>query len=125
VRVGNNTSATLTLNMGAPKGCMLNPLLYSLFTHDCVAAHDSNTYHTMVVGMITGSNETAFTEVWCKDNNLLLNISKTKELIVDYKERRAEHTPHLHRWGYSGPVRELPYPRWPHHYHGPNTPTQL
>jgi hypothetical protein len=34
VRVGNNTSATLILNMGALQGCMLSPLLYSLFTHD-------------------------------------------------------------------------------------------
>ena len=39
VRLGNNTSATLILNMGAPQGCVLNPL----FTHDCVAKHDSNT----------------------------------------------------------------------------------
>jgi hypothetical protein len=31
VRVGN-TSATLILNSGAPQGCMLSPLLCSLFT---------------------------------------------------------------------------------------------
>ena len=43
VRVGNNTSAILILNTGAPQGCMLGPLLYSLFTHDCMARHDSNT----------------------------------------------------------------------------------
>jgi hypothetical protein len=30
--------------------------------------------------------------VWCQDNNLSLNIIKTKELIVDYRKRRAEHT---------------------------------
>jgi hypothetical protein len=33
VRVGNNTSTTLTLNTGASQG------------HDCVSTHDSNTYH--------------------------------------------------------------------------------
>jgi hypothetical protein len=43
VRVGSNTSATLILNTGAPQGCVLSPLLYSLFTHDCTARHDSNT----------------------------------------------------------------------------------
>ena len=43
VRVGNNTSATLILNIGAPQGCVLSPLLYSLSTHDCMARHDSNT----------------------------------------------------------------------------------
>ena len=43
VRAGNNTSATLILNTGAPQMCVLCPLLYSLFTHDCMARHDSNT----------------------------------------------------------------------------------
>ena len=33
VRVGNNTSTTPILNTGAPQGCILSPLLYSLFTH--------------------------------------------------------------------------------------------
>ena len=28
--------------------------------------------------------------VWCQDHNLSLNVSKTKELIVDYRTRRAE-----------------------------------
>jgi hypothetical protein len=31
--------------------------------------------------------------VWCQDNNLSLNVRKTKELMVDYKKRRAEHAP--------------------------------
>ena len=28
--------------------------------------------------------------VWCQDNNLSLKVSKTKDLIVDYRKRRAE-----------------------------------
>ena len=43
VRVGHNTSATLILNTGTPQECVLSPLLYSLFTHDCVYKHNSNT----------------------------------------------------------------------------------
>jgi hypothetical protein len=42
VKVCNNTSATLILNMGTPQGCMLSPFLYSLFTHDYIAKHVSN-----------------------------------------------------------------------------------
>jgi hypothetical protein len=72
---------------------MLGPLLYSLFTHDCVEAHDSNTIikfveDTTAVGLITDDDETAFREevrdlaVWCQDNNLSLNVGKTSELIV-------------------------------------------
>ena len=46
--------------------------------------------------MITDNNKTANREVvrelsvWCQDNNLSPIVSKTKELIVDYKKRLAE-----------------------------------
>ena len=67
VRIGNNTSATLILNTGAPQGCVLSPLLYAMFTHDCVAKHDSNTIikfadDTTVVGLITNNNDLAYRE---------------------------------------------------------------
>ena len=75
VRVGNNISTPLILNTGAPQGCVLSPLLYSLFTHDCVATHASNSIKfaddTTVVGLITNNDETAYREevralgVWC------------------------------------------------------------
>ena len=100
VRVGNNTSAMLILNPGAPQGCVLSPLLYSLFTHDCVVKHVSNTIikfadDITVVGLITDNDETAYREevrelsVWCQDNILSLNVIKTKEIIVDYRNRWA------------------------------------
>jgi hypothetical protein len=43
---------------------------------------------TRLVGLITDNDETTYREVsdlavWCKDNNLSVNVSKTKELIVD------------------------------------------
>jgi hypothetical protein len=94
VRVGNNTSITLTLKTGDLQGCVLCPLLYSLFAHDCLAPHNSNTIikladDTTLVGLITGDDDTAYREevsdlvVWFWDNNLSLKVSKTKELIVD------------------------------------------
>ena len=76
VRVGNNISTPLRFNTGAPQGCVLRPLLYSLFTHGCVAMHASNSIikfadDTTVVGLITNNDETAYREegravgVWC------------------------------------------------------------
>ena len=67
VKVGNNTSTSLILNTGAPQGCMLIPLLYSLFHHDCVAMHASNSTikfanDTTVVGLITNNDETVYRE---------------------------------------------------------------
>ena len=106
VRVGNNTSVTLILKTGAPQGCVLSPRLYSRFTHDCMARHDSNTIikfadDTTVVGLITDNDEKAYRKevrvlaVWCQDNNLSLNVIKTTEMIVDYRKRRTEHSPIL------------------------------
>ena len=85
---------------------MLSPLLYSLFTHDCMARNDSNTIikfadDITVVGLITDNDETAYREEvkdlvgWCQNNNLFLNITKTKEMIMDYRKRRTEHAPIL------------------------------
>jgi hypothetical protein len=83
VRVGNNTSATLTRNTGAPQGCVVSPLLYSLFSHGYNAiikfAED-----VMLVGLITDEDERAYREevrdlvVWWQDKNLSLNVNKTK-----------------------------------------------
>ena len=89
VKVGNNISTPLILNIWAPQGCVLNPLLYSLFTHDCVAMHTFNSIikfsdDTTVVGLINNNNETAYREEvralggGCQENNLPLNINKTK-----------------------------------------------
>ena len=54
---------------------------------------------TTMVGLITDNNETAYREevrdlaVWCQDKNLSLNVSKTKERIMDYSKRRAKQAP--------------------------------
>ncbi|KAK3512429.1 hypothetical protein QTP70_009852 [Hemibagrus guttatus] len=85
VRIGNSTSSATTLNTGAPQGCVLSPLLFTLLTHNCAAMHRSN--HIIkfaddmtVVGLISKNNESAYREevqrltAWCKDNNLSLNV---------------------------------------------------
>ncbi|XP_064861390.1 uncharacterized protein LOC115101629 isoform X3 [Oncorhynchus nerka] len=95
-------SATLIFNIGGPSGVSSQ----YRFTHNCMAKHESNTIikfadNTTVVGLITDNDETAYREevrdlaMWCQDNNLSLNVIKTKEMIVDYRKRKTEHAPIL------------------------------
>ncbi len=48
---------------------------------------------TVVLGLISNNDETAYLDEverltsWCQDNCLSLNVSKTKELIVDFRKK--------------------------------------
>ncbi len=81
VWVGSSTSSTITLNTGAPQGCVLSPLLFTLLTHDCTPSNNSNFFikfvdDTTVEGLISNRDETNYrSEVshlarWFRGNNL-------------------------------------------------------
>ena len=95
VRMNSLISNSTVTNIGAPQECVLSPLLYSLYTYDCVSSFDDCKIvkyagDTTVVGLIKGNDEHNYRNQiqhltqWCSDNNLNLNVMRKKEIIVNF-----------------------------------------
>ncbi|KAK2181154.1 hypothetical protein NP493_409g06019 [Ridgeia piscesae] len=100
VNIGDNLSSSVTLSTGTLQGCVLSPMLYSLFTHDCLSYHVRTKIlqfvdDTTVLGLITNYGEYEYRDQvnklnsWCNDNNLELNVNKTKEMIVEFRRKKS------------------------------------
>ncbi len=96
VRLGKLSSSTRTISTGAPQGCVLSPLLLSLYTNDCTSKDPSVKLlkfadDTTLIGLIQNGDESSYRQkvkelpVWCSLNNLELNMLKTVEMIVDFR----------------------------------------
>ncbi len=121
-RVGRNTSSTTTLSTGAPQGCVLSPLLFTLLIHDCTAKSSSNHIikfadDTTVVGLIRNNDEMQYREEvaqlaeWCGANNLSLNVGKTKEVVMDFRRNSVGHWCESFIW-YKGHTSRRSQSQW-------------
>ena len=103
VNLNGVKSDLITTNTGAPQGCVISPVLFTIYTNDCFKntkgvklikfADDSS-----ILGLIISSEDEyrQFVEDFtkcCDDHFLLLNIKKTKELIIDFRIKKEPIEP--------------------------------
>lgn len=82
---------------------MLSPFLFTLLTHDCIPLHNSNLLIKFVedtrLDLTNNNNKTSYRSKvrcltsWCVQNNLYLNVEKTKEIVVDFRRAYTQYPP--------------------------------
>lgn len=88
-------------NTGSPQGCVLSPPLFIMYTDNCRTSQEGSyivkfSVDTALLTLLQGQDSDhgqalpAFIK-WCDDHFLDLNVSKTKELIIDF--RQSQDTP--------------------------------
>lgn len=105
VRIGSNLSTCIYTSIGAPQGCVLSPVLFTLYTDQ----HRGDAEHTYIIKY---ADDTAIIGLMNKDRNeyhyrraiekfvttcdqegLLLNVNKTKEMLIDFRRKPTTMTP--------------------------------
>ena len=90
-------SDVISTNTGSPQGCVLSPVLFTIYTNEC-RINEINVKllkfadDSCIQGFISEAsdnldykNSVDWFSNWCDINKLLLNTDKTKELVIDHR----------------------------------------
>ena len=95
----SSKSSVITTNTGAPQGCVISPVLFTIYTNDCSINTDNIKLikfadDSTIQGLIQNDDDRDYFDFieyftnWCDNHYLLLNVRKTKELIIDFRVKK-------------------------------------
>ena len=101
VRFKGVLSGERSISTGVPQGCVLSPVLFTLYTNDCTGTENTifikYSDDTTIVDLSNSIphyiEEVETFTTWCKDNVLDLNVTETKELLIVFRKQPPAVSP--------------------------------
>ena len=104
VKFNRTLSDTKHCNTGVPHGCVVAPTLFTLYTKDCRTVQPNNHMvkfadDTVLLSLVHKDMDPSVYQdeidlfiKWCDINHLILNVTKTQEMVLDPRQV-TDHEP--------------------------------